>query len=256
MSQKIIPVILTMLIFSCNRVDEPVIHIHYLGHSSFAIDFDGKISVLTDYGKPNAYFEYGWDSPISSVGHFIPTIVTYSHSHDDHFDSTRIPEGVRYILKNSDSLSIGDLSITPIVTKERESITNTSFLFDYKEIKILHLGDCQENIIKIDSVETRNYLEANIPSGCDVVLVPIEGVSKFIPQVEKFIDLIRPSVVIPMHYWSGEYKSEFLNYMKGKAAYEKKKYTVLILGGAEYNYVKSERSDSTLILDIKRDSLR
>ena len=256
MCKKIIPVILTMLIFSCNRVDEPVIHIHYLGHSSFVIDFDGKISVLTDYGKPNAYLEYGWDSPISSVGDYIPTIATYSHSHDDHFDSTRLPEGVRYILKNSDSLSIDDLSITPISTKERKSVPNTSFLFDYKGIKVLHLGDCQENIISIDSVENLKYLEGKIPVSCDIVLVPIEGVSKFIPQVEKFIDFIHPSVIIPMHYWSDEYKSEFLNYVKDKATIEKKKYKVLKFEGSDYSYVKPERADSVLIIDINRSSLK
>jgi len=33
--------------------------IHYLGHSCFYIDFCGAVAVLKDYGKPDAYKEYG-----------------------------------------------------------------------------------------------------------------------------------------------------------------------------------------------------
>jgi hypothetical protein len=33
---------------------EPDIHIHYLGHSSFILQFDNGITVLTDYGASNS----------------------------------------------------------------------------------------------------------------------------------------------------------------------------------------------------------
>ncbi len=42
------------------------VQIHYLGHSAFVLTFD-KITVVTDYGKPNAWKEWGWDSPIHDM---------------------------------------------------------------------------------------------------------------------------------------------------------------------------------------------
>ena len=53
----------------------------YLGHSCFYIDFCGEVAVLTDYGKPDAYKEYGWSSPIRDMGGLHPDILTYSHLH-------------------------------------------------------------------------------------------------------------------------------------------------------------------------------
>ena len=52
------------LMSPATRARESSVQFHYLGHSSFLILFDNGISILTDYGKPNAWVEYGWDSPI------------------------------------------------------------------------------------------------------------------------------------------------------------------------------------------------
>ena len=248
--------ILFLLVIS-SQAQNVSIRFHYLGHSSFLIVFDDEISILTDYGKPNAWVEYGWNSPIYDIGDFTPTIVTYSHLHADHFDSTRIPKEVKYILKKSDTLNINYITIKSILTSENDLKlkNNTSYLFNYKGLEVLHLGDCQANIINIDSVENRKYIESNIPFSCDIVLLPIESTSKFIPQVEKFIELIHPKVVIPMHYWSDDYKLEFLKYTEEKAISEKKKYRTLKLDCAEYIYTKSERNDSIFIVDMERSKL-
>lgn len=248
---RILILCIFLISISCRNQND-TIQIHYLGHAAFLIIFDDETSVLTDYGKPNAYVEYGWDSPIHDIGDFSPTIMTYSHAHDDHYDSTRAPKGVKYILKNNDSLKLNDLRILPIRTSENDiSIkSNTSYLFEYRNFKILHFGDCQANIINIDSKENRNYINNVIPSGCDIILLPIESKTQFIPQAVKFIDVIQPKVVIPMHYWSEAYKSEFLNYIKTGLSKEKNDYQVVTINGSVYNYVKTRGSNSIYIINI------
>ncbi len=122
----------------------PILKIHYLGHSAFVLEFDNGITVVTDYGEPNAWVQFGWDSPIHSIGDLIPDVMTYSHTHHaDHYDPSRIPAGVGYILKDMDSLSIDGLSITPIrVCESNINVEdNTAFLFSYKGFRFLHLGD-------------------------------------------------------------------------------------------------------------------
>ena len=85
-----IPLIAVLLSFqSLTAAQDASVTFHYLGHSSFLIFFDNESSVLTDYGKENAWADYGWDSPIYDIGDFRPDIITYSHYHEDHFDSTR-----------------------------------------------------------------------------------------------------------------------------------------------------------------------
>ena len=67
-----------------------------MGHSSFIIQFDNGISILTDYGKYNAWVQWGWDSPIHDIGDFVPDIMTYSHTHhEDHYDVDRIFQNVK-----------------------------------------------------------------------------------------------------------------------------------------------------------------
>jgi L-ascorbate metabolism protein UlaG (beta-lactamase superfamily) len=77
--------------------------IEYLRHSGFYINFSNEVSVLTDYGKPNAYKQWGWSSPIRNMGILSPDILTYSLRHDDHFDPERI-EGSSAIRYFGDSI--------------------------------------------------------------------------------------------------------------------------------------------------------
>ncbi len=228
------------------------VQIHYLGHASFIISFDNGTSVLTDYGKPNAYLEYGWDSPIHDIGEFTPDIMTFSHFHDDHYDSTRIPAGVEHILKEDKKMTSTGLSISPILTSEKDiSVTdNISYLIKYGDLKILHLGDCQANILHIDSTTNREFIEKVIPKNCDVVLLPIESTSMFIPQAAEFIDLIKPGAVIPMHYWSNTYKSGFIDYMQNRNQENKQKYKIVTTNSSVYRFSKQAEDDIIDIIDM------
>ncbi|MBU8893820.1 MAG: MBL fold metallo-hydrolase [Bacteroidales bacterium] len=235
--------------FNCN---EPNIQIHNLGHSAFVIQFD-DINVVTVYGKPNAWKEWGWDSQIHDIGNLVPDIMTYSHLHEDHYDSTRIPSGVKYILKNGEELENDGLKITAIPTCEDTfgEFNNTSYLFNYKGYNILHTGDIQGMIANIDNDSIADYFKANYPHNIDLLIMPIEGKIKFIPQSEKFIRLIKPKRVIPAHYWSQEYLDEFLAYLKEKN-YSGAKYSIKDKAASQFRLTQCTEPDSTTVILLNR----
>ena len=215
MFKSIIILLATTFLQSIQSFSQNV-DIHYLGHSAFVIQFDNDITIVTDFGKPNAWKQWGWDSPIHDIGNLVPDVMTYSHLHEDHYDSTRIPQGVKYILKNGEGLELDDLNIIPIPTCEDQFgiFDNTSYLFIYKDLKILHTGDIQGMIANIDNDSIADYFKKNYPEKIDLLIMPIEGKIKYIPQAEKFIRLLSPKRVIPAHNWSQEYLDEFITYMK------------------------------------------
>ena len=141
-----------------------------------------------------------------------------------------------HVLTESDSLSIGELTISPIRTSEQslDEQENTSYLFSYKGLRILHLGDCQANIIHVADTENRAYLKAVLPKTCDLVLMPIEGQSQFIPQAEAFVDLLQPKRAIPMHYWSQAYRDAFLDHLRDQTGIGDRHYQIAAVQGPSY----------------------
>ncbi|UCH10185.1 MAG: MBL fold metallo-hydrolase [Fidelibacterota bacterium] len=229
-------VIPAMLILTgCSNA--PTVQIHYLGHASFLMRFDNGLTVLTDYGESRAW---GLDSPIYDCGSKEPDIVTYSHDHADH--QREITWEQATILTATDSLSLGGLTVTPIRTCELDLETpdNTSYLFTYKGLKILHLADAQVFIRSIAQQEVQERVRVLYPEKYDVLLMTIEGRTQFIPQAEAFIDLLQPKRVIPMHYWSAVYKASFLNYLVRQNRRSGKKYQIERIGSAEYALWESD----------------
>ncbi len=196
------------------EVRGPILNIHYLGHSAFVLQFDNGISIVTDYGHYNAWAP-AWDSPIYDIGDLIPDIMTYSHFHEDHYDPDRIPDSVEYILTELDSLNINGINITPIRVCESSMNVedNTAYLFTYKGLKILHLGDAQAQIMNIEDETVQEHIKEIIPDSLDLLFMTIEGQQQFIEEAEFFVDLLKPRRIIPMHYWSTEYKTDFLSYL-------------------------------------------
>lgn len=202
------------LVCSCFFANAQQIQIMYLGHSAFTIEFD-HITVVTDYGKPNAWKQWGWDSPISDIGDLVPDIMTYSHLHEDHYDSMRIHHGVKHILREGESLVFNQLKIDAIPSCEDKfgDFNNTSYLFSYKGINILHAGDIQTMIANIENDSVAEYIENNFPKNIDVLIMPIEGKMKYLDKTYQFIEFLQPKNVIPSHYWSQAYLDEFISLM-------------------------------------------
>ena len=218
---------------------EPPISVHYLGHSSFVIYFDNGVYIVTDYGISNSY---GYVSPIYGIGSLKPDILTYSHKHQDHYDPVRMPDSVRYILTDFDTLSLAGLTIRPVRVAENAVLLNdnSAFIFSYKDFTLVHSGDTQANIMNIASQMNKDYLKKNFPEKIDLLLMPIEGVSQFIPQAEAFIDFLRPKRVIPMHYWSKKCESDFLAYLESQNQSAGKNYRIDRRSGAKYAVAVSD----------------
>jgi hypothetical protein len=158
------------------------------------------------------YLADGWDSPIRDLGDKIPHIVTYSHKHEDHYDSMRLSEAgvIRYF--GGEALHYKDLCIESIPMSEEVAGTpdNNGYLMTYKDIKVLHMGDCQANIIGLHDPGNKSWLSEQLPPGCDVVLFPIEGKKKYMEEAIAFMEHLDAKIYTPMHYWSISYRDTFL----------------------------------------------
>jgi L-ascorbate metabolism protein UlaG (beta-lactamase superfamily) len=200
--------------------------VHYLGHAAFILEFGDGTMVLTDYGESNAY---GLDSPVHGLGGVVPDIVTQSHEHADHAGG-EIPEGVATTLTGEEVFSSRGLTITPIPTHER-SLTladNSSFLFDYRGLKILHLGDCQGLMVALrggvlgpggsrySREQVGELIRSIYPDTYDLVLLPIGYTDNIVAEAAEFAGFLDARVMVPMHYWSEGEKTEFLERMGGR----------------------------------------
>jgi len=217
---------------------EPPVRVHYLGHASFVLQFDNGISVLTDYGKSRAY---DLDSPVYDLD-LLPDVVTYSHEHEDHAGG-KIPGNDPHILKGMDALSLKGIDIEPIPTHERslDQPDNTSYLFTYKGIRILHLGDCQALIEHCERSEVKEIIDDLYPDRYSLVLVPIGFVSDIVKQAASFIRLIDARAFVPMHYWSPSEKAAFLEQVRDERGKGGDPHRVVAVGGAKLDLHASEK---------------
>jgi hypothetical protein len=168
--------------------------------------------------------------------------MSYSHYHLDHYDESRVPSFVPYTIDMLDTFNLMGLWVYPVRTCETnpEVESNTSFIFEYMGYRICHLGDAQAEIMNINDPEQQALFLQKFPDRIDLLLMTIEGIYPFIPEAEKFIDLIQPGVVVPMHYWSPEYKEEFLDYIEIQNDTAGKTYEVYRLEGPHINVVTSD----------------
>ena len=65
----------------------------------------------------------------------------------------------------------------------------------------------------------------------DLLLMPIEGKSKFIDHAAAFLDLLRPQRMIPIHHWTDTYRQEFLKHLQS-CSREDRPYWIEPLDGA------------------------
>lgn len=243
--------LIPLFVASCSSL-EPEIKLHYLGHSCVFLDFDGKVSVLCDYGMKNAYLEWGWDSPIYDAGEPGPDIITYSHAHDDHFDPERAEKYEALRFSEMTDTTIKNLSIKTFESSENDISTydNLSFLFTYKNLRVLHLGDCQADIMMINDPAVAWNIEQRYPKGCDIVIMPIEGTRQYILQAVKMVELLEPNVLIPTHYWSQSYKQEFLNEIERQFNEKEKAIQVIGVSTSSYTYHKTGSDTGLLIPNL------
>ncbi len=208
-------VVLVLTVGACTHPpDPPSIAVHYLGHAAFLLTFDDSLTVLTDYGESRAW---GLDSPVYDFGAVRPDVVTRSHDHLDHAGG-ELPEGIGRLLTGNERFDGEGLTITPIATFERslETPDNMSYVFDYRGLKILHLGDCQGLMLGLDEPGIRDRVRQLHPDTYDLVLLPIGYVSDILAEAAEFMTLLDARRVVPMHYWSPADRDAFLELIDGR----------------------------------------
>jgi L-ascorbate metabolism protein UlaG (beta-lactamase superfamily) len=209
----------------CAAPPGPEVSVHYLGHASFLLTFDDTLQVLTDYGESNAY---GLSSPVHPIGEARPQVVTLSHDHPDHAGGEP-PPVYDTILRGQGTYRRGDLTITPIPTFEADLETpdNLSFLFEYRGLRILHLGDCQGLMMALGSGQLgiRERISRLYPGRYDLVLLPIGFVREILAEAAEFVALLDAGAVVPMHYWDPADRDTFLDLLEGQTDTRGRSYT-------------------------------
>ncbi len=208
---------------------QPDLRIHYLGHAAFILYFGNGVTVLTDYGTSNAY---GLASPIHAIGSFCPTVVTYSHSDPDHFRGCHF-EGA-HMLTGKDHLEIEELTIEPVLTTERKTHDNTSYVFTYKGLTVVHLGDAQGDISQIAQPKVQEDLRGLFAGDLDLLLLPIGWTRDLTQEAAACADLLCPRHLIPMHYWNPQDKTAFLQRLAARQASNGQGYRIVDEGGSHY----------------------
>jgi L-ascorbate metabolism protein UlaG (beta-lactamase superfamily) len=161
--------------------------ISWLGQSCFKIQSKDTTIITDPYGE--------------SIGRKLPPrlnadIVTVSHQHEDHNNTTAL-SGTPFIIDTPGEYEIKGVFIQGIPAAHddkngAERGTSTIYLFNFEEIKLAHLGD-------LGAVLTDEQLEKL--EGVDILLVPVGGVYTIDgKQAAEVVNQIEPRIVIPMHY--------------------------------------------------------
>lgn len=234
----------TMLATAACSDPAPPATVHYLGHAAFLLTFDNGRTVLTDHGESRAY---GLDSPIFELGALRPDVVTRSHDHPDHAGGS-LPNGYGQLVTDEAGLERNGLTITPIPTFEGALDTpdNTSYLFEYRGLKILHLGDCQALIVAIEDSAVQERVRTLYPDSYDLVLAPIGFVRDILAEAARFVTMLDARRVIPMHYWSPADRNTFLELLANRVDARGRRYHVRVQPGATLWLDKDTEADSVV----------
>jgi L-ascorbate metabolism protein UlaG (beta-lactamase superfamily) len=228
----------------CLPVPEPLLRVHYLGHSAFVLSFADGVSLVTDYGKSNSF---GTSSPIYDLGDLRPDVVLYSHHDDDHDRGDEFPGAT--ILDGAhlhEEVGIDGIVFEPIKTREHAPGDNTSFLIGFEELRILFAGDCQGEIVAIDEPAERERLQTLFPGRIDLLFLPIDWTRPIASQAADFVELLRPRTVIPMHYWTGQARSDFFSLLAEKNKPGEKRFLIEQPGRPDWSIDGPGKEDAAI----------
>ena len=63
----------------------------------------------------------------------------------------------------------------------------------------------------IEDEHNRRYLKEHLPTQCHITFVPVEGPIRFQAELLEFFQLLDTEIIVPMHFWSKEYKDSLLH---------------------------------------------
>jgi L-ascorbate metabolism protein UlaG (beta-lactamase superfamily) len=161
--------------------------IRYLGQSCFYIQTAQGVKIVTD----PYHSDIGYKMPKITAD-----IVTTSHDHFDHNNLGKIQGEFAHLNMPGDD-EISDINIRGIASfhddeQGRKRGKNVIFRFEADGIRLCHLGD-------LGHVPDENQLA--LIGEVDILFIPVGEVFTFdVEDALKTVNLIKPAVVIPMHY--------------------------------------------------------
>ena len=165
--------------------------VRWHGHSCFEFD-DGNITVVVD---PHDGRSIGIKPPTVSAD-----VVLMTHDHYDH-NASRVVSGNHkdFMLQNGvfevNGMRFEGLPTFHDTSNGSERGPNTMYFFEMDGISVCHCGDlgCIPSEKILDRI--RNV---------DIIFVPTgEVFTMVLPEVKRFLELVNPNVIVPMHYRVG-----------------------------------------------------
>jgi L-ascorbate metabolism protein UlaG (beta-lactamase superfamily) len=163
--------------------------IEFLGHSCFLITSSTGKTIITDP------YHTGEEFNLSEIAESAD-IVTISHDHPDHNNSSAIQGDPQIVTENTDKKGVSFKVIESYhdAAGGKERGNNRIFVFVVDDIRICHLGDLGHRLDKHQLVSIGSV---------DVLFVPVGGGFTInSTEAEKICVDIGAKVIIPMHYRS------------------------------------------------------
>ncbi len=182
--------------------DDATLRLTFLGHASFLIETAGGASAITDYNGFNR-------------ASFPPDIVTMNNAHSTHW-TDNVEPGVAHVLRGwsagggiaEHDVVVDDLRVRNVPTSVRGrhgqewANSNSIFVFEVEDLCVAHLGHLHH------ALEDYHLAELGV---IDILLVPADGMWTMPHSTAAaVVDQIRPSVVVPMHYFGRGPLEDFL----------------------------------------------
>lgn len=162
------------------------------GQSFFRLDTQGVTIAIDPFSKNP-------EAGLSRVPRFRADIVLVTHEHDDH-NNVEVLEGEPLILRGPGEYEAKGIFIEGIASFHdraggRERGTNTIFVIESEDLRVVHMGDFGEANL---SEEEREKIGT-----VDILLIPVGGTYTIDGrEAASLVHKIEPKAVIPMHYRS------------------------------------------------------
>lgn len=125
-----------------------------------------------------------------------PDVVTVSHGHDNHSDTSALKPGYT-LIQDPGEYEVSQIFITGIWTyhddvEGAKRGRNTVYLFEMDDLRVCHLGDLG-HMPSDEMVEDLGDV--------DVLLIPVGGQTTIgAALASEVVSILEPRLVIPMHY--------------------------------------------------------
>lgn len=173
------------------KLHTPAMRLRWQGHSCFEFD-DGTRTVVID---PHDGKSIGIKPPFATAN-----VVLMTHNHYDH-NVARIIRGThKDFLSTEGYFDAAGMEFEGILTCHdaaggEERGFNIMYQFTMDGMRFCHCGD-------IGSIPDKNVIERI--KGCDMLFIPTgEVITMEMDDVKRFIELVNPNIIVPMHYRVG-----------------------------------------------------